>query len=166
MPNPTFGLQVTGNSNSIQGVLDTVAQGRSDSAGDAGRRGLPGRGMRIPRAAGPSAARSFHSSGRKLAYGALIDKASALPAPKDPPLKPVKAFKLIGQPLKRLDTAEKVNGKTTYSIDVMLPNMKFAALAICPEFGGRVDRLDDAKAKAIPGVRQSSRSTTSSPVVG
>ena len=80
--------------------------------------------------------------------------ASSLTPPEDPPLKAVNDFRLIGKPLKRLDTPEKVNGKVLYSMDVMLPGMKFATLAICPEFGGRVDRVDDRKAKDIPGVRQ------------
>src|SRR4030095_8926021 len=55
---------------------------------------------------------------------------------------------------KRFDTPDKVNGKVTYSMDVMLPGMKFATLAICPEFGGQVGHVDDSKAMAIPGVRQ------------
>jgi len=40
-------------------------------------------------------------------------------AAQDPPLKAVGAFKLVGQPLKRYDTPDKVNGKLQYGIDVM-----------------------------------------------
>jgi len=151
--NPTFGLQVTGNSNSIRAFwvpLRTAAAAARAMLVEAAAKSWN---------ADPASCRTergevVHRSGRKLAYGALIDQASALPTPKSPPLKAVADFKLIGRPLKRLDTAEKVNGKATYSMDVMLPNMAFAALAIAPEFGARVDRIDDARAKAIPGVRQ------------
>jgi len=151
--NPAFGLQVTGNSNSIRVFWVPLRKA-----------GASARAMLVQAAANtwntdPASCHTergevIHSSGKKLAYGALIDKASGLTLPKDPPLKPVNEFKLIGQPLKRLDTPEKVNGKVTYSMDVMLPGMQFATLVICPEFGGQVDRVDDSKAKTIPGVRQ------------
>ena len=36
----------------------------------------------------------------------------------------------------------------------MLPGMKFATLAACPVFGGKVAHVDDSAAKAVPGVRQ------------
>jgi isoquinoline 1-oxidoreductase beta subunit len=36
----------------------------------------------------------------------------------------------------------------------MVPGMKFATLAACPVFGGKVAHVDDAAAKALPGVQQ------------
>lgn len=151
--NPTFGLQVTGNSNSVRAFwlpLRKAGAGVRAMLVQAAARtwGTDAAGCRTERG------EVIHGSGRKLAYAALIDKASGLTPPQDPPLKPVDEFRIIGKPLKRLDTPEKVNGKVTYSMDVMLPGMKFATLAICPEFGGSVDRVDDSKAKEIPGVRQ------------
>src|SRR5262249_13875916 len=80
--------------------------------------------------------------------------ASALPAPKDVAPKDPKDFVLIGKPLKRLDTPDKVNGKAIYGIDAMLPDMKFATLAACPVFGGKVGKVDDTAARKIAGVRQ------------
>src|SRR5258708_19694199 len=73
--------------------------------------------------------------------------------PADPPLKAVKDFKLIGKPLKRLDTPDKVNGKAAYGIDAMPKGVKFATLAACPVVGGKVRHIDDSRAKMIPGVR-------------
>jgi isoquinoline 1-oxidoreductase beta subunit len=94
------------------------------------------------------------ATSKRIGFGALIEHTVGLTPPKDPPLKAVSAFKLVGQPLKRFDTPDKVNGKLQYGIDVMPPGLKFATLAVCPEFGGKVDRVDDTKAKTIPGVRQ------------
>ena len=94
------------------------------------------------------------ASGRTLAYGDLVDAASALPVPADPPLKDPKNFTLIGKPLKRFDTPNKTDGKVIYGIDAMLPGMKFATLAFCPVFGGKVAHVDDSAAKKVPGVRQ------------
>ena len=74
--------------------------------------------------------------------------------PKDVPLKDPKDFVLIGKPLKRLDTPDKVNGKAVYGIDAMLPDMKFATLKACPVFGGKVAKVDDSAAKKIPGVQK------------
>jgi CO/xanthine dehydrogenase Mo-binding subunit len=69
-------------------------------------------------------------------------------------LKDPKDFKLIGTPAKRLDTPAKVNGKAEYGIDVRLPGMKIATVAASPVVGGKLVSVDDAKARAIKGVRQ------------
>jgi isoquinoline 1-oxidoreductase beta subunit len=97
---------------------------------------------------------SHPSSGRTLSYGDLIDAAGAQSVPQDPPLKDPKDFKLIGKPLKRLDTPNKTDGKVIYGIDAMLPGMKFATLAQCPVFGGKIGRVDDSAARKVPGVQQ------------
>jgi len=93
-------------------------------------------------------------TGRSLTYGALVDRAALLPVPSGVALKDPKDFKLIGTPAKRLDTPDKVDGTAQFGIDVRLPGMKFAAVAACPVFGGKLASVDDAKAKAIPGVQQ------------
>jgi len=152
--NPTFGIQVTGNSNSVRSFWKPL---RVAGAG--------ARAMLIeaaaqqwqvdPASCSASDGKVTHAaSGRTLAYGDLADAASKIPAPQNPPLKNPKEFKLIGKPLKRFDTPNKVNGKVVYGIDAMLPGMKFATLAVSPVFGGKVARVDDSAAKAMPGVQQ------------
>ena len=93
-------------------------------------------------------------TGRTLDYGALADKAGTMPVPKDVALKEPKDFKLIGTPAKRLDTPDKINGKTIYGIDVKVPGMKFGTIAICPVFGGKLKSVDDSKALAVKDVLQ------------
>jgi len=93
-------------------------------------------------------------TGRSLTYGTLVDRAALLPVPGNVTLKDPKNFKLIGTPAKRLDTPDKVDGTAQFGIDVRLPGMKFAAVAACPVFGGKLASVDDAKAQAMPGVRQ------------
>jgi isoquinoline 1-oxidoreductase beta subunit len=95
---------------------------------------------------------SHTPSGRKLRFGEVAAAASQLEVPKDVPLKDPKAWKIIGQPVKRLDTVEKLSGKQIYSIDVKLPNMLNAAIAQCPVFGGTVKSFDADKVKSMPGV--------------
>jgi isoquinoline 1-oxidoreductase beta subunit len=152
--NPTFGLQVTGNSNSIRAFWQPL---RNAGAG--------ARAMLIQAAAQqwqvePASCTTSNGevthkeSGRKLSYGALADAAGKQTPPKDVPLKDPKDFALIGKPLKRLDTPDKTNGKAVYGIDAMLPGMKFATLAACPVFGGKVGKVDDSAARKIPGVQK------------
>jgi isoquinoline 1-oxidoreductase beta subunit len=152
--NPTFGLQVTGNSNSIRAFWLPLRK-----AAAAARAMLVQAAAQIWKveAAGirTDSSTAFHdASGRRIAYAGLIERANGLTAPQNPTLKDPKDFKLIGKPLKRLDTPDKVNGKVVYSIDVMPPGVRFATLAACPVFGGKVGTVDDSKAKSLPGVRQ------------
>ena len=153
--NPLFGIQATGNSNSIRAFWKPLR-----TAGAAARAMLVQAAAQQwqvdPASCTASNGEVTHAaSGRKLAYGDLADAASQLPvAAKDPPLKDPKDFVLIGKPLKRLDTPDKINGKVVYGIDAMLPGMKFATLAACPVFGGKVGHVDDSAAKNVPGVRK------------
>jgi isoquinoline 1-oxidoreductase beta subunit len=88
----------------------------------------------------------------RLSYGSLAEAASKLTPPASPKLKDPKDFHLIGKPTRRLDTPEKVDGSASFGIDVMLPGMKYAVIARCPVFGGKVASFDATKAKAVPGV--------------
>ena len=152
--NPMFGIQATGNSNSIRAWWKPL---RTASA--------RARAMLVQAAAqqwqvDPASCTTANSevmhkaSGRRLSYGALALAASSEVPPKDVPLKDPKDFVLIGKPLKRLDTPDKVNGKAEYGIDAMLPDMKFATLKTCPVFGGKVAKVDDSAARKIPGVQK------------
>jgi isoquinoline 1-oxidoreductase subunit beta len=152
--NPIFGIQVTGNSNSIRSFWKPLRV-----AGAAARLMLvraAGQQWQVdPASCSTSNGMVSHApSGRTISYGDLIDVASSQPVPQDPPLKDPKDFTLIGKPLKRLDTPNKTDGKVVYGIDAMLPGMKFATLAQCPVFGGKVGRVDDSAAKKVPGVQQ------------
>ena len=90
---------------------------------------------------------------RQLTYGSLAEAAAKLPVPQNVPLKDPKEFHTIGQPTKRLDTPDKVNGSAQYGIDVRQSGMVYAVVARCPVFGGKVASFDATKAKAVPGVK-------------
>src|SRR5580693_5910263 len=152
--NPMFGIQATGNSNSIRSFWKPLRVA-----------GASARAMLVqaaatqwqvdPASCSASNGKVTHgASGRVAAYGDLVDAASSVPAPQNPPLKDPKDFTLIGKPLKRLDTPNKTDGKVVYGIDVLLPGMKFAMLMQCPVLGGKVAHVDDSAAKTVPGVRQ------------
>jgi isoquinoline 1-oxidoreductase beta subunit len=152
--NPVFGLQATGNSNSIRAFWKPLRAA-----------GATARAMLVAAAAqqwkvDPASCTTSNSvvthaaSNRSLGYGALIDAAAKITPPQNVPVKDPKNFKLIGRPMKRLDTPGKTNGTVVYGIDAMLPGMTFATLAQSPVLGGKVAHVDDRAAKAVPGVRK------------
>jgi isoquinoline 1-oxidoreductase beta subunit len=151
---PLFGVQETGGSTSVRGNWEPLR-----------RAGATARSMLVAAAAqtwtvDPTSCRAAQgavihgATGRSLGYGALVERAAALPVPRRVALKDPRDFKLIGTPAKRLDTPDKVDGTAQFGIDVRLPGMKVAAVAACPVFGGKLASVDDASAKAIEGVRQ------------
>ncbi|AJK48460.1 xanthine dehydrogenase family protein molybdopterin-binding subunit [Burkholderia plantarii] len=105
-------------------------------------------------------------SGRRAGYGSLVDAAAKLPVPANVALKQPEAFTLIGKPVKRLDSPEKVDGTAQFGLDVRLPGMLYAAIVNSPVFGGTVASVDDSAAKRVPGVRQVVRVDNAVAVVG
>ena len=152
--NPIFGVQVTGNSNSIRAFWDKLR-----NAGAAARTMLIAAAAAQWQVEAASCSSSngkitHAASNRTLTYGELADVAGKLPVPEKPKLKNPNDFTLIGKPLKRFDTPNKSDGKTIYGIDVIVPDMKFATLAQCPVLGGKVRHVEAGAAKKLPGVQQ------------
>jgi isoquinoline 1-oxidoreductase beta subunit len=92
-------------------------------------------------------------SEKRISYGALAEAAAKLPLPDDVPLKDPKDFKLIGKPVKRLDTPVKINGSAQFGLDVYLPDMLTVVIARSPVFGGKVKHFDATRARKYPGVQ-------------
>lgn len=90
----------------------------------------------------------------RLTYGSLAEAAAKLPPPASPALKDPAQFRLLGKPVKRLDTPSKTDGSAQFGMDVRLPGMLYAVVSRCPVFGGKVKSFDPAKAKAVAGVKQ------------
>jgi isoquinoline 1-oxidoreductase beta subunit len=95
------------------------------------------------------------ASGRSTTYGKLADAAAKLPAPdvKSITLKQARDWKLIGKPVKRLDTAPKVSGQQKYAIDTELPGMLIAAIKASPVFGGKLVSFDASKVLGLRGIK-------------
>jgi len=146
-----FGMQMTGGSSSTWSEFDRYRQA-----------GALARTLLIQAAAQrfgvePSQCRTdqgvVHGGNRKATYGELAVAASRLSAPGPIPLKDPRDWKLIGQPRRRLDGPEKVDGRAIFGLDVQFPGLLTALVARPPVFGARVRSVAPAKAKAVPGVR-------------
>ena len=96
------------------------------------------------------------ASRRSTTYGRVAVAAAKLapPDPKSIKLKDPKDWKIAGKPMKRLDTADKLNGSKVYAIDIKLPGMLLAAVKACPVHGGKLVSYDEAKVSGMPGVRR------------
>jgi isoquinoline 1-oxidoreductase beta subunit len=152
--NPGFGVQATGSSSSARAFYGPLRNA-----------GAAARIMLVTAAAQawgvePSTCRAHRGvvthtpTGRSSTYGALADRAAALPVPAQITLKDPKDFTLIGTRAKRLDTPSKVNGSAQYGIDTRVPGMKIATLAVSPVLGGKVASLDESGALGVEGVHQ------------
>jgi len=151
--NKLLGIQVTGGSTSVRDAWDKLRQA-----------GATARVMLVQAAAAAwgvetsecrvEGGQVFNADGDALTYGAVAEAASKLPVPQDVALKSPADFRLIGTRAKRTDSAGKVDGSATYGIDVRLPGMLYASVAMPPALGGRAAGVDSAAAEAMPGVRK------------
>ncbi len=95
------------------------------------------------------------ASNRRTSYGKVASAAAKLPAPdfKTITLKNPRNWKVAGQALPRIDTADKLDGSKVFGADVKLPGMLSAAIIDSPVFGGKVVSFDDSKVKTMRGVK-------------
>jgi isoquinoline 1-oxidoreductase beta subunit len=94
-------------------------------------------------------------SERSLPYGDLVDAAARQPVPDEDglTLKSPGDYRVLGTSVPRLDGLNIVTGKARFGHDTRRPGLKYAAVARCPEFGGRLGSYDERAARAVPGVR-------------
>jgi isoquinoline 1-oxidoreductase beta subunit len=151
--NALNGGQVTGTSNSIQDAWDRLRK-----AGAQARMMLIAAAAQMwhvkPSDCHAQDGKVVSAQGRTATYGQLAEAAAKMPVPKDVTLKDPAQFRLIGKPLARLDTAGKVDGSAEFGIDVRLPGMLYAVIALSPTLGGKVASVDSSAAQAMAGVRR------------
>ncbi|KAK45003.1 aldehyde dehydrogenase [Caballeronia jiangsuensis] len=151
---PLLGGQLTGGSTSVRYAWEPLRR-----AGAAARMMLVAAAAQQwqcdPSSCVAQGGKVMHASGdRSASYADLAEAAAKLPVPQDIKLKDANSFKIIGTPVRRLDSPEKVDGTAMFGLDVRLPDMLYAAIVNCPVFGGTLASVDDSNAKKIPGVRQ------------
>jgi isoquinoline 1-oxidoreductase beta subunit len=151
--NPIFGMQATGGSTTVRAHWEPVRK-----AGAAARQMLVAAAATqwkvSPEECRTETGQVIHKSGKKLRYGQLVTAAATQPVPTDPVLKDPKAFRILGKPTRRLDTAAKINGTAKFGIDAQVPGMLVAVMARAPQPGAKPTAVNDAKAKAVKGVQQ------------
>jgi isoquinoline 1-oxidoreductase beta subunit len=93
-------------------------------------------------------------SGRKLNYGELTEKASAMPVPEKVTFKDPKDYKIIGKRIPNVDNKAIITGKPLYGIDTRREGMFFTLVARPPAFGKKLKSYDDSETLKVPGVKK------------
>jgi isoquinoline 1-oxidoreductase subunit beta len=109
------------------------------------------------------------ASNRRMSYGDIAGFAKVpaeLPKIEEKDLKPAASFRYIGKDLPRIDVPSKVSGAAIYGIDVQVAGMVYAAVLQSPYEGGTPATVDDAQARAVPGVTDVIRLPAGVAVVG
>lgn len=96
----------------------------------------------------------IHPDGqRRSSYGELAIQAAQQTAPSTIALKKPEDYRWVGKSLQRFDSADKVQGKTQFGVDVQLPDMKVAVVVRCPQFGGKLISFDKNSVASVKGVK-------------
>ncbi len=91
-------------------------------------------------------------TGQKLSYGELAGLLKDTTLPEKFTRKTPEQYTQIGRSVKRLDMAEKVDGRAKFGIDVSLPDMKTAVLIRPPVAGSQLISFDAKSVKQQKGV--------------
>jgi isoquinoline 1-oxidoreductase subunit beta len=150
--NPMFGIQATGGSTTVRAHWDPLRKAGAAAremlvAAAAARWKVDAASLRTENG------QVIGANGRTIGYGALVAAASRQPVPANPKLKDSKDFKLLGKPLKRLDTPAKVNGTARYGIDAQVPGLLVAVMARAPMPDAKPRNVNEAKARLVKGVQ-------------
>ncbi len=89
--------------------------------------------------------------GRKVGYGDLNPELNREASAKATP-KPAAAHKIVGRSISRFDIPAKVTGGAAYVQDIRLPGMLHGRVIRPPRYGSKLDSVDEAAARAMPGV--------------
>ncbi len=101
-----------------------------------------------------SKSRVIHeASGHSKRYGELAAAAAGITLDAEPEIRKPGEYQLLGTSLPRLDVPAKVDGSAVYGIDVRVPGMVYAAVAVCPVWEGRLQSVDAAPARSMRGVK-------------
>lgn len=97
----------------------------------------------------------LHPDGRRLGYGALAQEAARVGEgidSADVRLKAPREFRLIGKPLRRIDSRVKSNGTARFGIDARPPGMLYAAVKMAPTVGATLVAFDANAVRSMAGV--------------
>jgi CO/xanthine dehydrogenase Mo-binding subunit len=142
----------TSGSNSMKdsgtAIQNAAAQARELLVAEAARRlDLPVENLRTQDGA------VIAPDGRRVGYGDLVaaDMLHVQAQPKSK-LKDPATYKVMGQPLQRVDIPAKVTGGAAYIQDMRLPGMVHARVVRPPSYGAQLTECDTSAVEKLPGV--------------
>jgi len=129
-------------------ILNAAAQVRSLLIAEAARRlDLPAENLRTENGS------VVALDGQRLGYGDLVaGDMLHVQAQVKSNLKDPATYKVMGQPVPRVDIPAKVTGGAAYVQDMRLPGMLHARLVRPPSYGAQLTECDTASVEKLPGV--------------
>ncbi len=91
--------------------------------------------------------------GKSITYSKLVGGKRIERHLEKAPVKPVSAYKVVGQSPRRKDALEKVTGKAKYAADITLPGLLHARVLRPPAHGATLKSADTSAAEKTPGIR-------------
>ncbi|MBS7541810.1 xanthine dehydrogenase family protein molybdopterin-binding subunit [Ancylobacter oerskovii] len=143
----------TGGSRAIRGSQEYVRTGGATARAMLVQAAAQGWGVPAAQCTVAKGVVTHQASGRSTTYGAVAAAANGIAPPTAVTLKDPKDWTIAGQPVKRLDTLDKLNGSLVYGMDISMPGMLVAIPKACPVHGGKLKSFDAAAVAKMRGVK-------------
>ena len=91
-------------------------------------------------------------SGKKTSYGRIAHLAATMPVPEKISLKDPKDWRIVGKPMPRIDTREKLDGSLIFGADITMPGLVNASVRQCPIRGGKLKSFNADAVKGMKGL--------------
>ncbi len=89
---------------------------------------------------------------KTMSFGDIVQGVTEWNVPDAPPLKDLSDYKLVGQPVPRIDLQDKVFGEPIFGMDAQMPDMLYGAIIRPTQVAAKFKGADTSKAESMPGV--------------
>ncbi|MEO0472101.1 MAG: molybdopterin cofactor-binding domain-containing protein [Bacteroidota bacterium] len=89
---------------------------------------------------------------KSMTYAEAVEGVSEWTVPETPTLRPLKDYRFVGKPIKRIDLRAKVVGEPIFGMDAEMPDMLYAAVVRPEHIGAKLKSADTSQAESMPGV--------------
>jgi len=147
--NPLLGAQMTAGSSSVRGYFSALLE-----AGAIARQMLITAGATALKVKAKNCIAKDGMvvdtiSNASISFGTVAAKAAKLKPPVSAPLYSANGFVLVGTAVARPELPAKVTGATVYGLDVVVPNMQYGVVLLCPTRGGTVNTMGEAPSGSV-----------------
>lgn len=144
---PGWGVQLTGGSTSTMMWYTPLRQASAIAAWRLRAAAALTFGGTVDQWALVTGGKVKHATYGVKTFASVLGKVDGTPVPDSAPLAGTK--RIVGQRMRRVDIAAKVDGSAKFGMDVMLPGMVFASVVHCPTLTGTVKNCPASASGAL-----------------
>lgn len=148
-----WGSFATGGSQGIRGSYEYVLEGGAAARMMLIEAAANAWGVPVGECTAANSTITHNPSGQTVTFGAVADEAAKVAPPIDIKLKKQSEWKIVGQPVLRLDSEDKITGKQKFGADLYFDGMLNASILACPIRNGKLKKFNANKVKDMPGVK-------------